>query len=163
MGPLGVPEMMGIFVIALLLFGPKKLPELGRMLGKGLSEFRRAKSELTSTFETHMKELERESRLVDEPKITPPSFSSDTSYSSAQYPYPYDEYGQQGAYDSSSGAYNGTEVPVPSSETAVSSETAAVPDQASHPSAPVTGAVPRSQPASSAEPVAVSHEENHSA
>jgi sec-independent protein translocase protein TatA len=42
MGPVGFPEMLAIFVIALLLFGPKKLPELGRTLGKAISEFRRA-------------------------------------------------------------------------------------------------------------------------
>ena len=51
MGPIGLPEMMALFVIALLLFGPKKLPELGRTLGKGLSEFRRAKNELKATLE----------------------------------------------------------------------------------------------------------------
>ena len=63
MGPLGLPEMMGLFVIALLLFGPKKLPELGRTLGKGLSEFRRAKNELKSTLESHMQEIEKETRI----------------------------------------------------------------------------------------------------
>ena len=35
MGPIGIQEMIGLFVIALLLFGPKKLPELGKMLAKG--------------------------------------------------------------------------------------------------------------------------------
>ena len=44
MGPLGVPEMMVIFLLALVLFGPKKLPELGRTLGKALTEFRRARA-----------------------------------------------------------------------------------------------------------------------
>ena len=42
MGPLGVGEMALIFVLALLLFGPKKLPEIGKGLGKGISEFKRA-------------------------------------------------------------------------------------------------------------------------
>src|SRR6185437_1531071 len=88
MGPVGVPEMFFIFLLALLLFGPKKLPELGRMLGKGLSEFRRAKNELKTTFETHMRELERETQLDS------PSQSSALDYSSKPYPYPYDEYGQ---------------------------------------------------------------------
>ena len=46
MGSLGVPEMVFIFVLALLLFGPKKLPEVGRTIGKAMSEFRRASSEL---------------------------------------------------------------------------------------------------------------------
>jgi TatA/E family protein of Tat protein translocase len=86
---LGVPEMFAIVVIALLLFGPKKLPELGRLLGKGLSEFRRAKSELTRTFEMHMRELEREAKLSElhSPKILP----AVPDYSSHSYSYPYED------------------------------------------------------------------------
>jgi sec-independent protein translocase protein TatA len=60
MGPVGVPEMVVIFLVALVLFGPKKLPELGKMLGKAISEFRRAQSELKATFEREMHNLERE-------------------------------------------------------------------------------------------------------
>src|SRR5438270_12570556 len=84
MGPIGMQEMIALFVIALLLFGPKKLPELGRTLGKALSEFRRAKNELKATFESHMNEIERETRL-----------ESSSSTSPAPYSYPYDDYGQQ--------------------------------------------------------------------
>lgn len=51
MGPIGVPELMIIFVVALIVFGPKKLPELGRSLGKGMAEFRRASNELRNTLE----------------------------------------------------------------------------------------------------------------
>ena len=46
MGPLGVQETVFIFVLALLIFGPRKLPELGKTIGKAMSEFRRASSEL---------------------------------------------------------------------------------------------------------------------
>jgi TatA/E family protein of Tat protein translocase len=46
MGPVGLPEMAVIFVIALVLFGPKKLPELGRMLGTAIRHFRRVRSEM---------------------------------------------------------------------------------------------------------------------
>jgi sec-independent protein translocase protein TatA len=60
MGTLGVPEMMAIFLIALVLFGPKELPKLGRTLGKALTEFRRASTELKSSFEREMQTLERE-------------------------------------------------------------------------------------------------------
>jgi sec-independent protein translocase protein TatA len=88
MGPLGVQEMLGIFVLALLLFGPKKLPELGRMLGKAVSEFRRAKNELKSTFESHLSELEREVQIDKYSETT-------TDYSSVHYPYRYDESGRQ--------------------------------------------------------------------
>ena len=49
MGPLGFPELIIIFVVALLVFGPRKLPELGRSLGKGLSEFKRASNDLRQT------------------------------------------------------------------------------------------------------------------
>ena len=83
MGPIGVQEMIGLFVIALLLFGPKKLPELGRTLGKALTEFRRAKSELTRTFESHMNELEKETREEPVKEFKPTTYS-----------YPYDEYGR---------------------------------------------------------------------
>ena len=60
MGPVGVPEMVVIFLLALVLFGPKKLPELGRTLGKAISEFRRAQSELKATFDRELQNLERE-------------------------------------------------------------------------------------------------------
>lgn len=56
---LGMPELIVIFVIALIVFGPKKLPELGKSLGKGLAEFKRASNELQRT-------LEEEVRLDDE-------------------------------------------------------------------------------------------------
>jgi TatA/E family protein of Tat protein translocase len=66
MGPVGVQEMMVIFLVALVLFGPKKLPELGKTIGKAITEFRRAQSELKATFETHMRELEKESDSIKE-------------------------------------------------------------------------------------------------
>lgn len=48
-GSLGFPEILLILVLALLIFGPKRLPEVGRTLGKGLSEFRRASTDLKRT------------------------------------------------------------------------------------------------------------------
>lgn len=64
MGPLGVPETIIIFIVALLLFGPKKLPELGKTIGKAMSEFRRASSELKDTFDREMQTIERETESV---------------------------------------------------------------------------------------------------
>lgn len=53
-GSIGGPELIVIFVLALLIFGPRKLPELGRMVGKGLSEFRRAASDLKDSLEVEV-------------------------------------------------------------------------------------------------------------
>ena len=60
MGPIGIPELIFIFLIALLVFGPKKLPELGRNLGKALTEFRRASNDLKYAVEEEMRDLERQ-------------------------------------------------------------------------------------------------------
>ena len=49
MGPIGMPEMLIIGVIALIIFGPRKLPELGKSLGKSIAEFKRASNELKNT------------------------------------------------------------------------------------------------------------------
>jgi sec-independent protein translocase protein TatA len=58
--------MVVIFLVALLLFGPKKLPELGKTLAKAVSEFRRAQSDLKATFEREMKSLEAENESLKE-------------------------------------------------------------------------------------------------
>lgn len=64
MGPLGVPEMVVIFILALVLFGPKKLPELGKTIGKAMTEFRRASNDLKSTFDREMQSLEQENQAL---------------------------------------------------------------------------------------------------
>jgi len=66
MGPLGIPELIFIFVLALLIFGPKKLPEIGRSFGKGIAEFRRASNELRATFQREMDAIDEESKQVKE-------------------------------------------------------------------------------------------------
>jgi sec-independent protein translocase protein TatA len=62
MGPVGIPEMAVIFVIALVLFGPKKLAELGGMLGTAISHFRRVRSEMKATFDHELQNLELQVR-----------------------------------------------------------------------------------------------------
>lgn len=155
MGPIGVQEMIALFVIALLLFGPKKLPELGRTLGKALTEFRRAKNELKTTFESHMRELERETQLE-----SPPSHS----YTPPSYTYPYDDYGRYDGSDTSSA------VREPSEEQKAAIEAnAAAADPAAyglksdgpHPTAnPVEGTVPRNN---GIHPAAATTEQDHRA
>lgn len=67
MGPLGVPELLFILVLALLVFGPKKLPEIGRAVGKGLGEFRRASNELKRSLNAELA-LEEESTRPKRPE-----------------------------------------------------------------------------------------------
>ena len=97
MGPLGVPEMIFIFLLALLILGPKKLPELGRSIGKGMAEFRRASNELRGTFEREMTALERETEPIKQAASTYPSTNSSPASGSGyshdgSYDYPYDDY-----------------------------------------------------------------------
>ncbi|MGH9684726.1 MAG: twin-arginine translocase TatA/TatE family subunit [Candidatus Acidiferrales bacterium] len=60
---LSIPHLILIFVVALVIFGPEKLPELARNLGKVMGEFKRATGELRYSFEDHLREIERESGL----------------------------------------------------------------------------------------------------
>ena len=87
MGPLGWPETVFIVILALVLFGPKKLPELGRMLGKAITEFRRASTELRSTFEREMRTLEQETRTVKEAATLQDSYNYDYSSYDTGKPY----------------------------------------------------------------------------
>ncbi len=96
MGSLGAEEMVAIFIVALLLFGPKELPKLGRTIGKAMTEFRRAQSELKTTFNREMQNLERETGIKE---LTATTFNSNS--------YNYD---QQSTYDTTyyDSPYNST-------------------------------------------------------
>jgi sec-independent protein translocase protein TatA len=85
MGTLGVQEMILIFIVALVLFGPKKLPELGKTLGKAITEFRRASNDLKSSFEREMHNLERETESLKESTYT--GTEGTDFYSHNEYPY----------------------------------------------------------------------------
>jgi sec-independent protein translocase protein TatA len=61
---IGFPELVVIFIVALLVFGPRKLPELGKTLGKGLAEFKRASNELKRTWEEEVHAEEEELRKI---------------------------------------------------------------------------------------------------
>jgi TatA/E family protein of Tat protein translocase len=66
-GSLGTPELIIIFVIALIVFGPRKLPELGKSLGKSLAEFKRASNELKNTLDEEIRMEERKQQQAQEP------------------------------------------------------------------------------------------------
>jgi TatA/E family protein of Tat protein translocase len=66
LGPIGMQELIIIFVIALIVFGPRKLPQLGKSLGKSLAEFKRASNELRSTLEEEIR-VEETRREIMEP------------------------------------------------------------------------------------------------
>src|SRR5277367_1430811 len=73
---LGMPEMIFIFLLALVVVGPRKLPELGRQLGKFLAEFKRASNEFKNQLETEMLNIELQERAKkppDDPKVLPPA------------------------------------------------------------------------------------------
>lgn len=65
MGSLGMQEIIVIFVLALIVFGPRKLPEIGKSLGKGLAEFKKASNELKQTWEAEVR-LEKEKETMSE-------------------------------------------------------------------------------------------------
>jgi len=152
MGPIGVQEMIAIFVIALILFGPKKLPELARTLGKALSEFRRAKNELKASLETHLHELERETRI---------SSTATNDYSSTRYTHPYEDYGARTLDYSSSAPYEPepqTPEALPPAPEPADASVEHSPSQTS----PVAGTVPRSNGTYSGEPLPASTEQERS-
>src|SRR5215212_8796611 len=85
-GSVGVPELIIIFTIALIIFGPRKLPELGKSLGKSLAEFKRASNELKNTLDEEIRLEERRSAERQEPpretirnEMVPPATGTDDS------------------------------------------------------------------------------------
>ncbi len=93
MGPLGWQETIFIFLLALLIFGPKKLPELGRNIGKALTEFRRASTELRATFDREMANIERETSPIKEEANRLSSDLHNTVYDYNNSSYSHDDYG----------------------------------------------------------------------
>jgi sec-independent protein translocase protein TatA len=61
-GSIGMPELIVIFFLALIIFGPRKLPELGRSLGRSLNEFKRASNELRNSLEEEIRVDEQRSQ-----------------------------------------------------------------------------------------------------
>ena len=77
MGSVGFPELVVIVLVALLVFGPKRLPDLGRSIGRGLSEFRRASNDLKGSIEREIETLDQEVSSASIPKT--PDTGADTN------------------------------------------------------------------------------------
>ena len=71
-GSIGMPELIIILVIALIIFGPRKLPELGKSLGKSINEFKRASADLQNTLEQEIKLEEQKERVTPPPPAPQP-------------------------------------------------------------------------------------------
>lgn len=67
-GSIGMPELVIILVIALIIFGPRKLPELGKSLGKSINEFKKASTELQNTLEKEIQIEEQKEKDVERAK-----------------------------------------------------------------------------------------------
>jgi Tat protein translocase TatB subunit len=71
-GTLGGPELFLIFVVALIVFGPRKLPEIGKSLGRMMAEFRKASNDFRSTIESEVEaEKIREAMRIEPPRVDP--------------------------------------------------------------------------------------------
>lgn len=72
---IGMQELLLVLALALIVIGPKKLPDLARALGRGFAEFRRATEELKTSFQEEVRTTETKQRLMEEGKIQPPTAS----------------------------------------------------------------------------------------
>ena len=80
-GSIGMPELIIIFVIALIIFGPRKLPELGKSLGRSLNEFKKASNDLQNTLEQEIKleEQKESAAAARKPEPEAPAITPETS------------------------------------------------------------------------------------
>jgi len=105
MGPLGWQETLVIFVLVLLLFGPKKLPEVGKNIAKAINEFRRHSNDLKDTWHREMANLERETQDIKKEAESLTQVTSDYTSDSSSYnydsSYDYGAYGYPDSNDSS--------------------------------------------------------------
>ncbi len=84
-GTLGGPELLLILVIALIVFGPRKLPEIGKSIGKMMVEFRRASNDFKRTIEDEV-EADKMRQSLDEPRSEPSALEASSSQYSSEPP-----------------------------------------------------------------------------
>ena len=152
MGPIGIQEMIVIFLVALVLFGPKKLPELGKTIAKAVSEFRRAQSDFKATLDREMQALERENESLKE--ATRQAAVDITSYADIDLMSGpaggFEPHADPKAFDTAPSDFTAIESPtvsasaVPGAESQGTSETAA--HEGAAPATPgVEGTIPRTE------------------
>lgn len=92
-GPLGMPEIIMIFIVGLLLFGPRKMPQLGRSIGRALGEFRRASNEFKRTVEDEVaaEEIRSVENEIRDIKSAGTDFVKKTIDAAAEEPAPSEE------------------------------------------------------------------------
>ena len=90
-GPLGMPEIIMIFIVGLLLFGPRKMPQLGRSIGRALGEFRRASNEFKRTVEDEVaaeeiREVEKDLKEIKDAGVDAVKETLDAADASTERP-----------------------------------------------------------------------------
>jgi TatA/E family protein of Tat protein translocase len=96
---LGMPEMIFIFLLALLIFGPRKLPEVGRQIGKALAEFKRASNEFKAQLETEMRNLELEEAAKKQQAAAPATVPPERSIAAGTMTPPEDQAASAKGFD----------------------------------------------------------------
>lgn len=85
-GSIGMQELIIIFVVALIIFGPRRLPDLGKSLGKSIAEFKRASNELRNTLEDEIRVDEQRQTKAADAAAPAPASPPDASGSTGDHP-----------------------------------------------------------------------------